>query len=183
MTACSPSHQRYIGLALATFMLATRFPSFGDALHLVDASWAIFFIAGFYLSPLWLGGLMLEAVVIDMVAVGWANVPAYCLTPAYGFLLAAYAVLWQGGRWLVTRQSLGHLLLAAGVAAPFAFVLSNASFYWLGGQVAEPGWAGFVSQFGAYLPMYALTAWAYIAVAAIAHRLLTHKRFAAHPAA
>lgn len=175
MFTCSRTQQRFIGFGLMAFMLATRFHHFGDALHLPDASWAIFFIAGFYLSPLWLAGLMIEAVAIDAVAVGWLNVSAYCLTPAYGFLLAAYGVLWQGGRWLAKRQTLVALMGASSVSVFSAFVLSNVSFYWLGGQIAEPTWAEFTAQFARYLPMYVGVTGLYLAVAALAHGLLTQR--------
>lgn len=176
MYTCSSHHQRWIGLGLMAFMLATRFHHFGDALHLPDASWAIFFVAGFYLSPLWLLGLLVEAVAIDAVAVGWLNVSAYCLTPAYAFLLVAYGVLWQGGRWLARRQSIKALLAAGGATAVLAFVLSNVSFYWLGGQIGEPNWGEFAAQFMHYLPMYLGVTWLYIGVAAVAHQLLTQRR-------
>jgi len=162
------------------FMLATRFHHFGDALHLPDASWAIFFIAGFYLSPLWLVGLIIEAVAIDAVAVGWLNVSAYCLTPAYGFLLAAYGVLWQSGRWLAKRQTLGALIGAAGISVVLAFVMSNVSFYWLGGQVAQPNWTEFGAQFMRYMPMYLGVAWLYIGITALAHLMFTQGRSARH---
>lgn len=173
MYTCSRAQQRFIGLGLAAFMLATRFHHFGDALHLPDASWAIFFVAGFYLSPLWLAGLMVEAVAIDAVAIGWMNVSAYCLTPAYGFLLAAYGVLWQGGRWLQTRQQVSALVAAAAVSVFAAFVLSNASFYWFGGQIAAPNWGEFGDQFMRYLPSYLIATGLYIAVAALAHGLFS----------
>lgn len=175
MYTCSRTHQRFIGLGLMAFMLATRFHHFGDALHLPDASWAIFFVAGFYLSPLWLAGLLLEATAIDAVAVGWMNVPAYCLTPAYAFLIAAYGVLWAGGRFLAARQRL-EALLGAGTASVFAaFVLSNTSFYWLGGRIAEPSWREFLGQFAHYLPLYLGAALMYIAVAVVAHFLIVEK--------
>jgi hypothetical protein len=176
MFTCSSHHQRWIGLGLMAFMLATRFHHFGDALHLPDASWAIFFAAGFYLAPGWLLAFLVEAVAIDGMAVGWLNVSAYCLTPAYVFLLVAYGLLWQGGRWLARRQTLTALLGAAGLSVALAFVLSNASFYWLGGQVAQPTWAEFAAQFLRYLPMYLGVAWLYIGVATVAHLLLTQPR-------
>jgi len=44
----------FIGLILVAAMAATRFHHLGDALHLPDASWALFFLAGVYLSPAWL---------------------------------------------------------------------------------------------------------------------------------
>ncbi|MBM3153552.1 MAG: hypothetical protein FJZ96_15320, partial [Chloroflexi bacterium] len=56
---CAPRTQALIGGSLLAVMLATRFHHFGDALHLPDASWALFFLAGFYLARVWLPVLLL----------------------------------------------------------------------------------------------------------------------------
>lgn len=173
MFTCSGTNQRFIGFGLMAFMLATRFHHFGDALHLADASWAIFFIAGFYLSPLWMVGLLIEAVAIDGIAVGWMNVSAFCITPAYGFLLLAYGALWQGGRRLAKHQTLQALMGTVGASVFAAFVLSNAGFYWLGGQIAVPTWGEFLAQFARYLPMYFGVTLLYISIAAVAHVMVT----------
>src|SRR5690554_3136356 len=42
-----------IVLGLAVLMAATRSHHFASVTHLPDASWAVFFLAGFYLRPLW----------------------------------------------------------------------------------------------------------------------------------
>ncbi len=147
-----------VGLGLVVVMLATRFHHFGDALHLPDASWAIFFLAGLYLSPAWLLGLMLQAVAIDVAAIGWMEVSAYCLTPAYAGLQLAHLSLWAGGRWLARKhpQSTPVLPLVAAVllSATLAFALSNGAFYWLGGRVAEPVWTQFLQTWVDYAPRF-----------------------------
>lgn len=174
----SPRAQAFIGLGLMAFMLATRFHHFGDALHLPDASWTIFFLAGFYLSPVWLGALLLQAVAIDAVAVGWLGVSDYCITPAYAALQLAHLVLWQGGRWLRKHHrddvtGLRNLAMAGPVAVGLAFLISNTSFYWLGGRVAEPGMGEFVAQIGRYLPSYLGINALYLAAAVLLHGVLT----------
>lgn len=81
---------------LAFFMAATRFPGLASNLHLQDASWALFFLAGFYLRDHWRWGfpaLMALAVVIDLVAIEYFDVSNYCLTVAYWFLVPAYGSL------------------------------------------------------------------------------------------
>lgn len=176
MLTCSPRAQAVIGLSLAAFMAATRFHHFGDALHLPDASWAIFFLAGFYLSPAWLLGLLLEAVAIDLAAVGWMGVSAYCLTPAYAGLQLAHLALWAGGR-MAGRHSTGSLaaLPMAGIAlgaAALAFVLSNGSFYWFGGRVADGDLLGFARTFVDYGPRFLASTLAYLAGAALVHGLV-----------
>ncbi len=178
MTACSRHTQTLIGLSLMAVMLATRFHHFGDALHLPDASWALFFLAGYYLSPLWLAALMVQAVAIDVAAVGWMGVPDYCLTPAYGALQVAYLALWGGGR-LAARQHadvagvarMGGIALAS---AGIAFLISNGSFYWLGGRVADTSLAQFGQTFVDYGPRFVAVMMLYLAVAALVHALLIH---------
>src|SRR5450432_33899 len=94
---------------LAALMVATRLPMAGAALHLQDASWAVFFIAGFYLKDLWrwaLPLLMAIAVAVDAMAIQYLWVSNYCVTVAYGFLVPAYASLWLGGAWFRRRLSL-----------------------------------------------------------------------------
>jgi hypothetical protein len=178
MIACSRNTQTLIGLSLMAVMLATRFHHFGDALHLPDASWALFFLAGFYLSPLWLAALMVQAVAIDVAAVGWMGVSGYCLTPAYAALQVAHLALWGGGR-LAARQhaDVAGLARMAGIAlasAGVAFVLSNGSFYWFGGRVADTSLAQFGQTFVDYGPRFVAAMMLYLAVAALLHALLSH---------
>jgi hypothetical protein len=177
MFACSRKTQTLIGLGLMAVMAATRFHHFGDVTHLPDASWALFFLAGFYLSPAWLIGLMLEAVAIDVAAVGWMGVSGYCLTPAYAGLQIAHLALWIGGRWssrhLHTTDSLGLIRLAVvavGVTA-LAFAISNGAFYWFGGRVAETSLAQFAQTFVDYAPRFLASTLMYLGVAALAHAL------------
>lgn len=176
MLACSRRTQTLVGLSLVAFMLATRFHHFGDALHLPDASWAVFFLAGFYLSPVWLLGLMLEAVAIDVAAVGWMGVSAYCLTSAYAGLQLAHLVLWAGGRQanrLADQGAAGlfRLLGVALVATAMAFAISNGAFYWFGGRVAETSVAQFLQTFIDYAPRFLASTLTYLGAAALVHGL------------
>lgn len=175
MITCSPRAQTLIGLTLMAVMLATRFHHFGDALHLPDASWALFFLAGFYLSPVWLLGLMLEAVAIDVAAVGWMGVSGYCLTPAYAALQVAHLALWGGGR-LSSRQAgdFAGVARMAGIAlgaSAVAFVVSNGSFYWFGDRVVDTSLARFGQTFVDYGPRFLWVTMLYLTVAALAHAL------------
>lgn len=175
---CAPRAQILIGLTLMAVMLATRFHHFGDALHLPDASWALFFLAGLYLSPVWLLALMAQAVAIDVAAVGWMGVSDYCLTPAYAALQIAHLALWGGGR-LAGRQGADFAGVAriAGIAlgtGAVTFVISNGSFYWFGGRVAETSLAQFVQTFVDYGPRFVAVMMLYLVFAALAHALLTH---------
>lgn len=177
MQTCSPRVRPWIGLALVAIMTATRFHHFGDALHLPDASWAIYFLAGFYLTPAWLPVLLAEAVAIDYVAIGWLGSSAFCVTPAYAALLPAYAALWLGGRWLARRANgeAGDLMRLAGAAwisASLAYLISNAAFYWLGGRIGETGLGHYAGHFLHYYAPFVGTTLLYLAVAAAVHGLV-----------
>lgn len=178
--------QTLIGLSLAAVMVATRFHHFGDALHLPDASWALFFLAGFYLSPIWLAGLMLEAVAIDAAAIGWMGVSGYCLTPAYAGLQVAHLVLWAGGRRAGRNSGADRAdpVRPAGMAVfatAAAFVVSNGAFYWFGGRVTETSLAQFARTFVDYGPGFLASTLLYLGTAALVHGLavnLAHGRSA-----
>jgi hypothetical protein len=94
-----------IGFSLAVLMAATCSHHFATALHVPDASWAVFFVAGFYLRPLWtFPALLALAGVSDYVAITSFGVSDFCMSPAYGFLLPAYGSLWFAGRWYAARH-------------------------------------------------------------------------------
>jgi hypothetical protein len=178
---CSPRTQTFIGLGLMACMAATRFHHFGDTLHLPDASWAIFFIAGFYLSPVWLLALMTEAFAIDYASIGMLGTSAFCVTPAYAALIPAYAALWFGGRWTARKaaadmQSLAKLTGAALASTLVAFAISNGAFYWLGGRVAETSLAQFMHTWIDYAPSFLGSTLMYLAVAAVVQMLVLQRQ-------
>jgi hypothetical protein len=163
---------------LVAVIFATRIGHFAA---LPDASWAVFFLGGFYLRgsarfafPL----LMTAAVVADWVVISstgqsfWSH---YCVSPAYWFLLPSYLGLWAGG-WLLSRlyqgpglRELALLSLILPAAVSLCFLLSNGSFYWLSPVVTEPTWSGWMANLGHwYLPYLRSTAM-HVAVAAGLH--------------
>lgn len=166
-------------VGLVVVMLATR-SGLASNLHLQDASWAIFFIGGFYLGDRWRWGfpaLMVTAVVIDWMAIRYYGISNYCVTVAYGFLVPAYAALWLGGSWLRRHASfdgLGLLALAASavIAASVCFLLSNGSFYWLGNRGPAPTFAGWRVSVAAWYWPLVRDCLAYVATAALIHVLV-----------
>ncbi|WP_342317010.1 hypothetical protein [Lysobacter sp. FW306-1B-D06B] len=164
--------------AFAVLMIATRFHHFGDALHLPDASMALFFLGGLYLRKHWQFAVFIAlAVVIDWIAIEYAGLSDFCVTPAYSFLLPAYAVLWYGGRLYADRlrTTWASMLGAAGVAlvsASVSFAISNGAFYWLGGRYAEPHFAEYLARAWQWGPLFVRTTMAYIAVALVVHAIL-----------
>lgn len=168
------SSQATIFALLALLMLTTRFAHFAS---LPDASWAVFFAGGFYLAgrSAWtFPALMLEAVAIDFFVTRHLGVSDYCITPAYAFLVPTHAVLWLGGIWLRRRyafEARSILLLAAsaGAAINLAYLISNGSFYWLGGRIADPNAAQYLDRFLAYYGNFMLVSAGYLAIIAALH--------------
>ena len=168
--------------AFAALMVATRFNHFGDALHLPDASMALFFLGGLYLRRHWqFVALLALAVAVDGVSVGFAGVSDFCVTPSYAFLPLAYAVLWYGGRLYAPRVDgrVGALLGAAGaglVAASVSFLISNGAFYWLGGRYEDPHFAEYLARAWQWGPLFVRTTMTYIAVALAVHGVVAFAR-------
>ncbi|HEY9131037.1 MAG TPA: hypothetical protein VIM98_04710 [Dyella sp.] len=172
MKALSRTHGAMILVLLIACMIATRFKHFGDVLHLPDASMAVFFIGGVYLRRhLAFAGFMTLAVLLDWVSVSYAGVSDFCITPAYVFLLPAYASLWYAGRLCGMRSGLA--MLAVGfVAACASFAISNGGFYWLGGRYAQPHVSEYLARLWQWGPLFVRTTTIYIAVALLLRRLV-----------
>jgi len=164
--------------ALLAVMLATRFHHFGTALNLPDASMAVLFLGGLYLRRhAAFVAFVALAVIIDWISVDYAGVSRFCVTPAYAFLLPAYAVLWYGARAYADRLQLtpASMALVFGVAllcASVSFAISNGAFYWLGGRYAEPHIGEYVARVWQWGPLFVRTTLCYIAVALAVHVVL-----------
>ncbi|MBI3778285.1 MAG: hypothetical protein HY274_05150 [Gammaproteobacteria bacterium] len=164
-----------IFILLALLMAATRYHHFGSALHLPDASLAVFFMAGFYLAGvLAFPVLLVEAGLIDYLAITVGGVSDFCVTPAYGFLIPAYGAMWFAGRWAAGKvqmrwQSLLPLFGALFVATSIAFLISNGAFYMLSGRFPDLSWAQYSERVAKYYPPYVAWAFFYVAFAAFVH--------------
>jgi hypothetical protein len=167
-----------IAAVLGLWMLATRLPDASALLHLRDASMAVFFIGGLLLRRhAGFIGLIALAFAIDVSVFARQDMLDACFTPAYAFLLPAYAVLFYGGRLLAARfdggaAGLGLAALAGLGCAALSFLLSNGSFYLFSGAFAELGLAAFVEQFLRYAPGFVLTGFAWIAVGLVASAMV-----------
>jgi hypothetical protein len=163
-------------LSLAAAMLATRGCHVGA---LPDASWAVFFLGGFYFSSARVFALLMtEAVAIDYVATQHFGVSSYCISPAYAFLLPAYGALWFGGRWLrahyrgLDARSFGLLAASLFVAVSSCYLVSNGSFYWLSGRHGEPTLSGWAANFGYWYLDFLYAPFAYVGIAAVLQVLI-----------
>jgi hypothetical protein len=159
-----------IALALLALMASTRFYHFGTALHLPDASLAVFLLAGFFVrSPRLLAALLLLAGGIDYLAITQFGVSDYCVTPAYGFLAPIYALLWATGRYAAQAYSRNGVMLAAWAfgSVSVAFVLSNATFFAFSGRYADLGAAAYAQEVAQYYLPYLTSAAMYLLPAAL----------------
>ena len=175
---------------LALWMAATRFSHAGAAWLPPDASWAVFFIAGFYLGGEWrwaLGMLLIEAVGIDFLAIRHYGISNYCATLAYWFIVPAYSVLWLGGAWLhrhyrqAALPDLARLCASLLFSVTLCYVITNASSYWLGGRIAHPDLSGWWSHFTLWYEHFLVVPCAYVGLAALIHGAFTHRSDAPAP--
>lgn len=175
----TPTAQRILILSLlAALMAATRINHFAP---LPDASWAVFFLGGVYLStwtrwafPL----LMALAVAIDYVVITrtganfWQH---YCVSAAYWCLVPAYFAMWAGGVWLrrgglaANARTLGRAALALLASTVVCQLIAQGSFYWISASVAAPTIAGWWQNYVQYLFPYMQTAAMYVGGAALVH--------------
>jgi len=172
------SQRAGILLALALVMMGTRINHFSA---IPDASWALFFIGGFYLRGIsrWAFPLLMAlAVAVDwyvITASGLGFWDHYCVSAAYWFLVPSYFSLWFGGLWLrkhyqgLSLASFGLLALSFLVSVTACDVISNGSFYWLSDSVHGATFAGWIKNLGDWYLPYLYTASIYVAGAAVLH--------------
>lgn len=164
-----------IALAIALMIIVTRGHHFASIDFLPSASYAAFFIAGYFLrSTLMFIALLALCAGLDMAAVTWGGVSNFCVTPAYGFLLPAYGTMWLAGRWTASNtswqlSSLFNLTGAVVVASAIAEVFSSGGFYFFGGRYPDPTMVEFGARLLKYFPkqLEAIAFW--VVVALIAH--------------
>jgi len=150
---------------LMTWMVITRSQHFGDAVNLPDASLAVFFFAGFVGNIGFFVLLLAAAFAIDFIAID-SGTSAFCISPAYLFLLPAYRLMWAAGRFckeltIFQRPKLASAMTIFTSATVMAFVISNCSFYWLSGRIDNLSWGHFVGQFNDYFWPYITSSLSY----------------------
>lgn len=184
-------NQKYlIGGLLLLAMIVTR----GNiTAHLQDASWAIFFMVGFYLRGKRFGRyafplFFLTAFVIDLVVIDAVNgATHYCFTPSYPFLIPSYAAMWFAGRWFANNYQentadLFKFVGAALVATLACFFISNLGFYLFAGKFEAMSVVEYAQAVAQYLPGYLTTTGLYLGFVALIHLAIVHGRKLANPA-
>ena len=142
--------------------------------------WAVLYLAGFYFGREWrwaLPALLGTAMAVDFVVIRDFGVSSYCVTAAYVFMLPAYAALWLGGAWMRRAYrhepaDLARWAVSLGLTASLCFLLTNATFYWLGGRIAEPSLGGWWQTFTHWYPGFVGVSFVYVGIAALLHTAL-----------
>ena len=174
-----PRSQWALLAVLAALMILTRGQHFASLDALPSASWAVFFLAGVLVRPLWaFPALFGLAFGLDAAAVGWAGVSDHCFTPAYAALVPAYGSLWLAGQHRDRLASLRPLALSVGSGALVCYLFSGGGFYFFSGREAAPSLSGFVPRVVEYLPRYVSSLSLYVGVAALVYALQQRLRHA-----
>ncbi len=175
MLKLSIRNQVIIGFVLLLMMSATRGQHFSTFQHLPGASWAVFFLAGFYLRSVWsLPGFLALTWLLDYASFTWGGSSGFCLTRAYVFLLPAYGALWLSGRWYAGQyrfewRSLMPLMLAVLVGSMVCGLFSSGGFYFFSGRFVDTSFAEFGGRLLKYYPSYLQSLAIYVAIAALVH--------------
>ena len=179
MIPANPQSALAIGLTLALLLAATRSHHFATALHLPDASWAVFFLAGFYLRPVWMfPALVALAGVSDYVTIAWFGVSDFCVSPAYGLLLPAYGALWLAGRWYAGRHrfALSTLIPLAGsvvIGAAVCEIISSGGFYFFSGRFVETSLVELGLRLAKYFPPSLVSLALWMGIVTVVHIVFT----------
>ncbi len=172
----TPTVHRALALTcLVLLMAATRVNHFAA---IPDASWAVFFIGGFYLRSWtrWAFPLLMGlAVVVDWLVIRrlgldfWQH---YCVSPGYWMLLPAYFALWAGGMLLergyqgATWSALAKTMLLVLAAVAVCHLFAQGGFYWTTRNVAEPTLGGWMKNYADWFVPYLGTTALYVGLAA-----------------
>lgn len=178
------SQRAAILVVLALLLVTTRLHLPATLTHfggIPDASWAVFFLGGFYLRgwSRWAFPLFMAlAVLVDYVVISGQGInfwTHYCVSPGYWFLLPAHLALWTGGlmarRYYSDRfgRSLAIVVVSLFASVAVCHLLAQGSFYWMSSSVSEPSLAGWWKNYSDWFLPYLRVAAIYVGLAVIAH--------------
>ena len=166
------STKQTVGIAVVFSLIlwATRGQHVASMMSLPDATWAIAFMLGFLLSPILFLIVLVQAFVIDYLAMG-----NYLFNVAYVALVPAYLALWLAGRWLRQYYELqgfkiGQFTVALIGGVAICELISSGAFYL---QKSNASLVGFAELFGTYFFGNLFFTLCYVAVASLAFYLVT----------
>jgi hypothetical protein len=177
LAQASPRAQAAIAVALAALMICTRGQHFASVDALPSASWAVFFLVGALLRPVWALPLFFAlSTSLDLLSLASGTISDWCLSPAYWALAVAYTVLWFGGRTYagIHREdwrAVPRLALVLLVTASVAYLVSKGGFHFFSGRHPDPTFANFVARIPRYYPSALGTLAGYVGVAMLVRLL------------
>ncbi|MGJ7901118.1 hypothetical protein [Lysobacter sp. 1R34A] len=166
------------GAPLALLMICTRGQHFASVDALPSASWAVFFLVGALLRPVWaFPAFFVLSSSLDLGSLALGRITDWCLSPAYWALALAYGALWLGGRVYAhlhrdhwgTAPRLVLVVLATSVAA---YLISKGGFYFLSGRYPDATLAGFIDRIPQYYPRALGTLAGYVGLAFVVYALV-----------
>lgn len=177
LASTAPRAQAAIAVALAALMICTRGQHFASVDALPSASWALFFLVGALLRPVWALPLFFAlSTSLDLLSLASGTISDWCLSPAYWALALAYTVLWLGGRTYarVHREdwrAVPRLALVLLATASVAYLVSKGGFHFFSGRHPDPTIANFVARIPRYYPPALGTLAGYVGVAMVVRLL------------
>jgi len=150
--------QIIVAAALAALMIATRGQHFASVNALPSASWAVFFLAGALLRPMWaLPAFFVLSSLLDFASLATGTITDWCLSPAYWAVALAYAALWFGGTFYARMHrdawsTVPRLALLLVVTASIAYLISKGGFYFFSGRYPDATFSGFLARVPQYYP-------------------------------
>ncbi|MEE9445613.1 MAG: hypothetical protein V3V19_08100 [Cocleimonas sp.] len=175
MNTLSKNQTWVVAGLLLLILIVTRAHFFN---HIQDASWAIFFMLGFYVrNVLGFPIFWLVAFAVDLIVIESKDGESYCFTVSYPFLIPAYASLWAAGRWFSGHYSenlkgLLYFVVAAVVGVTVCEIVSSGGFYWFSGRFENTNVTEFAGRITAFLPMFMKTTLMYLGIAAAVHLIV-----------
>ena len=163
--------QIVLGTVLAALMISTRGQHFASVDALPSASWAVFFLVGALLRPVWALPLFFAlSSLLDFASLKSGTITDWCLSPAYWAVALAYAALWFGGRAYAGLHSdrwstAPRLVLVLLVTATVAYLVSKGGFYFFSGRYPDATVSGFIARMPQYYPPALGTLAGYVGVA------------------
>lgn len=167
--------QILIGIGLSGLLIVTRGYHFATLESLPSASYAVFFLAGVYLAPRWVfPALWSTAALADLSAITVGGVSAFCVSPAYAFLVPAYGALWLPGRyWGATHRwswaRVPFLAASLFLGVIVCELLASGGFYFFSGRFPHPTIAGLGPRLATYFPSSLGSVLFYVGAAAVIH--------------
>ncbi len=156
-------------------LAVTRGQHFASIESLPSASWAVFFLAGAYITRGWIFPVLLaEAVLLDYAAITYGGVSSFCVSPAYSLLILAYGALWFAGKifssvYKPQWSALLPLVLLAFAAGIVAEIISSGGFYYFSGRFTDPTLAEFGGRLTKYAPSMFSNFAFYLGCATVVH--------------